>query len=231
MHNIASFIKLEIESVKPDIAGKSFILFIALAVVGYIAVGVHGLMMGIFPLATNATTYAFSAGNNGLDKLYITLAIKRKTVVVGRYLFSLLVSLVSSLAYFAIGSALACLLSHDTSVYGLGFMAIMLFFIISTINAIDMPILFKLGYKRAKMISLMLPMLIILGLFLVSQINGVEADEQFLTEMTDYFGYRLFRGDISFTDVFSMLLTLSAWGLVIFISYLLSLFFYRKREF
>jgi len=102
MSNLMNAIRLDMFSVKSDIKPKSLIIYVIMAGIGYVTMGSPGIIMSILMLAGSLTTFTFSAGKNGLDTLYATLHISRKTTVLARYLFALFIYIIATVAYFLI---------------------------------------------------------------------------------------------------------------------------------
>ena len=95
MNKLTAFIKLDFFTIKPYFTFKSILIYAVIAVFLSItsinifsAVG-FGLMMG-----TMFIGYPFAIGEkSNMDALYATLSVNRKTVVIGRYAFTLILNL------------------------------------------------------------------------------------------------------------------------------------------
>ncbi|MGI6004270.1 MAG: ABC-2 transporter permease [Christensenellales bacterium] len=155
MHNALKLAALDFRTVKPYLAGKYLALMAAcLLVVGFTlkepAIFVSIMMLwGIM-----YCTYPFSIGEQGnLDTLYATLAVSRRDVVAGRYLYALGIGLLA-MALAVISGILFALprqipYGPDQALVQVGACMAVLVVLVS----IQLPIYFKLGYAKAKMLA------------------------------------------------------------------------------
>ena len=97
-----------------------------------------------------------------------------------------------------------------------------LFIVFSVIQAVQLPIYFKLGYTKAKLLAY-LPFVVIPATALVSA-NFIKTD--FITAHLSGIS-----GWLSNNFTASVILGIFIWLAFIIISYLLSLLFYKKRDF
>ena len=158
-----------------------------------------------------------------MDALYITLSLNRKTVVVGRYLFALTFNLCAILfsIFFAIVGTLitgaAGLVMGTSDILLAGVLLAAVFIVI---QSIQLPFFFKMGYTKAKFFS-MVPFVALMAGYMVfmtaSKDNGiVNRIESVLERMTS--------GVLVGFAVLALLL-------ICYVSYKLSIAFYKKREF
>lgn len=98
-----------------------------------------------------------------IDSLYTVLSIERKTVVSGRYLFTLVLNICFGLLAYAFSFIGSLLLQKEFNSNEALMVTIVVFLVYSIIQAIQLPIYFKLGYTKAKFIAY-LPFI---GLFLL----------------------------------------------------------------
>ena len=232
MGKMGRFLKLDYEAMKGDLSGrKQLLVFGLLAVAIYFVQGSLGLGMVFIPLASTLVFSPFAAGKDGLDPLYIVLSISRRTVVAGRYISVLLATLISSLALFAIGSTASLIRSDDLSIPSLGLMAIVLFFYNATTYGLMLPALFKLGFKKARFFTVLVPLAGLFLLLFLSHANYATEGEHNEIETLNYFTENLFQGGLATSDVVGFLLVFGGWLLFMLASFVLALKFYKKRQF
>jgi len=231
MSKILRFINAEFISVKPNLKRTNLIIFAALSIAGYFVMGVHGLFMGIMPFTINLAAYTFSAGNDGLDALYVTLSIGRKAVVKGRYTFTILINLVASLVYFLIGLTLSAFLYDTNHLASFVVMAAGLFVVSSVISFVNLPILFKNGFKKSKTFISLVPMFVLLVPLIFSYVLDVDTSTgSFVSASDSMWEASFYEGAVAGT-VATLLALIASWALIMFVSYLISLNFYTKRDF
>jgi hypothetical protein len=178
-------------------------------------------------LCTLLISYPFIAQEkSNLDALYTILSITRKTVVLGRY-FSILLLNLCCLAFSFVFAKLGVLGAKAAGIFQTGgrgslapFLALSALFIL--IQAVQLPIYFKLGYAKAKFMSIVPYAVLISGysaFISLSKDSGVAAE--FSAYLTKILG----------SGALPALIAVLALALAAFASYSLSLAAYRKREF
>ena len=224
MNKAISFVRLDFITIKPYLTVKNFCLFAGVAlillVVNNSASGAIGLLMSFAALFSS---YPFAIGEkSNIDVLYTTLSIERNTVVLGRYLFSLILDLFAGLFTFFFSFAVLTILQKDFGVMEALVTILALFFVFSVIQALQLPIYFKLNYTKAKVIAYMpfivLPLAVMVG---SSFFDGVFSLDQIV---------RLF-AIIAANPLTAVLLCLAIWFGIIAVSYRVSVALYQKREF
>jgi len=233
MNKIFRFLRLELLAVKPDLRLRNIIVVTVFMVVGYIVLGPSGIIMGLLPFTTSISTYAFSAGNDGLDELYVSLSISRRQIVFGRYAFILLVNICGVLVLLFIGLASSIVMGDETSFAGLSLLAIGFFLLCTFSDFLSAPILFKLGFKKARMFSSLLPMALFFAVLIIGHFmsGDITLDQEMVTTLLNDFGYELLNINTLIENIGSMLLMLASWFAVLVVSFLLSLKFYQTRDF
>ena len=229
MSKLRSFVKLDFITIKPYFTKKNLLLFAAVIIYMSIVSGtiISGAMIGVM-FGTIFMSYPFALGEKGnLDELYATLSLSRKTVVAGRYLFTLVLNLcvvIIVFAFTAIGVTIGSLISESS---GHGEITAEALWLLAAVVAIFMvmqsmmlPMYFKLGYTKGKIFNLVPFVALSAGSMAFSSIarsnGGINRIVGFINAMN---------GEM--LGVCAVL----ALGFVVCVSYLLSLSFYRKREF
>jgi len=230
MSDLIKFVRLDFLSIKPDLQLKEIAIYAVMGGVGYIILGIFGIAIGLMPLVTNLAIYPFSAGNNGLDIFYKSLSISRKTIVLGRYLFGVVLALFCIFAMLVIGIVGSVIFQNGTQIDGFAVMLAALFFVITTMNFITLPILFKVGFKKSRMLVMLLPLGIIVAI--TSAFHLLDVDyRQFFDNAILEISQNMAVGGF-FTNILTeVLIMFFVWLAVLLVSAFASLKLYEKREF
>jgi len=226
MSKILKFMVMDGISVKTEIKPMQGILVVLLSVFGYFSMGIYGITLGLVPFLSILIAAPFAMGDNGLDSLYTTLFLSRKTVVLGRYAYALALSVVIGGIYFLAGAIASSVLGYDISMISLLTIKMGAVLVSSILNSITMPFMFKVGYRQAKSIINMLPMLVMLGFILVMRLAPGES-YAIIENMSGGISGFIF-GANAFVSVFAVILL---WVAVMVVSCLVALKFYSKRSF
>ncbi len=232
MNRTLTFLRLDFVTVKPYFGLKNLLPFLFMAVFFGFTTGGRGLVTAFLAImwAVVFSSYPFAAGEqSGIDALYCTLCVSRRHVVSGRYLYALCMDVLGALAALALmllsralGPVTGDLLAPDHLALGSYFASVgAAMFAVSIIQAFQLPIYFKLGYTKSKLLA-MLP------LFLFSFVIAAGAllsEDGFASTINAASAF------LSANALSAALIGLGAWICVVFVSYQLSLRFYRKREF
>jgi hypothetical protein len=214
-------------AVKSYLGLKSVLILLVCALFSTLTSGTVSTTAGIGVIvAVISTGYPFAVSEKaGLDSLYPTLSLSKKQVVSGRYLFIFLFD-ISTVTFAYISAALGKLLSqifgHNISNYGISweFLAVSSAFII--IQLIQIPFYFKFSYSKAKFMTV-IPFAAIFALYGVVgiSVNGISLEMiimEFLSKLVE-------------NKLMLAAVTLTVLSITVFISYQLSMAFYKKREF
>jgi len=224
MNKALSFVHLDFITIKSYLTLKNLIIFAAVASIISISLGTSGSAIGILMVyAAFYVGYPFAVGEkNGIDALYTTLSIKRSTVVLGRYLFALFVDLCSGLFAFTFTFATLTIMQRDFNALESLMVLLIMFLIYSILQAIQLPIFFKLGYTKAKFLAYLpfigLPLITLaFSNFLKNLIS--------LKQIDDFFQW------FAANPLIAVLIGIILWFGIMIISYKISLFYYNKRDF
>jgi len=222
MKQALRFVKLDFITVKPYLMGKNLLILLLMPVF-FMSFTDGGVAVMFFLMSFGAifASYPFAVGEqNGIDALYATLSIKRENAVRGRYLFTLSTDLLIGLVATAI-AALAGLIKKTTvdwaqyaAVLGVGLVFITL------VQAIQLPLFFRLGYAKAKLLGVF-PFLVIPAVILSYNFFQRQLDE-FFASISVW---------ITVNPEIASVLIAGAWFATMYISYRISCAAYRKREF
>lgn len=132
---------------------KNIILILVLPI--FIAATTQNLIMIItmmFMLTVIFCSYPFALNEkNDIDKFYGTLAINKNKIVSGRYLFSLMLAVVSVILSIIYLFCFSFFVKNVPEVGEIVFTIGVGFLLFSIFMAIQMPIYYKLGYSKAKL--------------------------------------------------------------------------------
>ena len=224
MNKAISFVRLDFITIKPYLTVKNLCLFAGVALimltVNNSASGAIGLLMSFAALFSS---YPFAIGEkSNMDVLYTTLSINRNTVVLGRYLFALILDLLAGLFTFFFSFVVLTIMQRDFGGMEAMVTILVLFLLFSVIQAVQLPIYFKLNYTKAKFVAyipfIVLPLAIMAGsrffndLFSLDLIAGLFASA-------------------AANPLTAVLLCLAIWVGIIATSYRVSVALYQKREF
>jgi len=184
-------------------------------------------------------TFEIVAKNN-LDTLYATLSVKRETVVQGRYIFTLLLNVCLILFSFVLGYAglrIVKAIGYPSGIFldltapvreelglsafeGFGMptfeVVFLLFALFILLQAIQMPIYFKIGYEKAQFISMFVFFILFVCyiIFLAIPNGSVWSDS-----------VTLYGSGLIVSAIIGALIA------IVLASYRLSVKFYKKHEF
>ena len=160
-----------------------------------------------------------------LNNLYLTLPVRRKTIVAGRYMLSIIM-LLCGIATGILFMPLANKFSISKWFIGIeGFMVVisLSYLLYSILNLFMFPILFRLGYHKGKFWGFYLPVVffaLLFGLFFT--ITSLPGNETLILDFIVYATENLIMVSGSIVVLATILLILS---------YTISLKLYSKRDF
>lgn len=223
MNKVLKFVRLDFITVKPYFTVKNLIIFSVLPFVFTFVSGTGAMTIGMFMiLATLYTSYPFAVGvQNGIDALYPTLSIKRGTVVLGRYLFALTFDVCAGIFAYAYSLVILIIMGKNFETMESLVVTLVLFVLFSILQAIQLPIYFKQGYAKGKLLANM-PFF---GFF------------TFIVALRNFLGSNLLSRTTTFFDwiaanpLIAVVLGIAVWLGIMTISCRASLAFYNKRDF
>lgn len=217
MKDIIKIIKLDLISIRPYYTLKNLLILFGLSFLygllsknGLVAYGVASIFTLLF------ATYPFLVGEeSGIDSLYAAFGIKRKKVVLGRYIWGHLIILMSLLVGSFLAGIITIVLKKNFYALEHLYSIIGVFVFSGIIISIQYPLFFKYGYKKAKTV--------VSGLFTLIAV---------LIFALGYFRESV-KGVIGFVINYPYLLVatvLLIWILVNFTSIKLSIDIYKNRD-
>jgi len=224
MNKTLSFVKLDYMTIKTYLSWKTVLLFLVVfAFMGYGTGEVSALIGVAMMYSTIFACYPFAIGDkNGIDTLYATLPITKKTVVTGRYAFSLLLNGFMAAASFGVSAILMPAFGKTFHLKTTLLTVLLCFALFSILEAVQLPLYFKLGYARAKFLAYLplavFPAAVLGASSLLGKGRMLPIIESILTWS---------QNNIIFTAVFAVVI----WASAMLLSGVLSFRFYQKREF
>jgi len=150
MNRIAHFIHLDFYTINPY-KKTLFLLILVGLVMSVITESISALstiiMMGLLVVMS----YPFSIGEkNGMDTLYATLPIKRKSVVTGRYAFVFCMEIIAAIFALLLSAALSVIFTIDLNVTKTLVSLCFLTAVFSLVVSLQYPLYFKFGYTKGQ---------------------------------------------------------------------------------
>jgi hypothetical protein len=229
MSKLNSFVRLDFVTIKPYMTAKNLLIYAAVALFLTATSGsVASTATIAIMLGTMFISYPFALGEkSGMDTLYTTLSLDRKTVVSGRYLFALALNLcvfVFAIVFGLIGVFTNSFIAETSGVTGFsdelfitsGVIVVLLFFT----QSLQLPLYFKLGYSKAKFLSI-IPFVMLMAGFMALSAFG--RGRTLTSRVMDFLS--------SLNVAWLVVCVVLVLAVVVFVSYILSVAFYRKREF
>ncbi|MCL2142182.1 MAG: ABC-2 transporter permease [Methanimicrococcus sp.] len=221
MNKALSFVRLDFLTVKSYLK-NSLILFAVVALIVILSTGVSTIVVSVVMVfAALLAAYPFAIGEkNNIDALYPTLSINRRTVVLGRYLFALIVDICSGLFACLFAFAALTVMQKDFNAWESLAAILIIFLVYSGLQAVQLPIFFKLGYMKAKILAY-LPFF---GLFLLVFVffNFLENSIKQVSVLFEWFAAN---------PIVTVIFVMVVWLGIMLLSYKASLSFYSKRDF
>lgn len=224
MNRTLSFAKLDYITIKPYLTLKNMFIFLFLfAFIGY-GTGEPTLMISMLMMySTIYASYPFAVGDkNGIDTLYATLPIAKRNIVMGRYIFSLCLNIIVGVVTLVISAILMTALRKGFDWEETFITILICFALFSILEAVQLPIYFKLGYAKAKFLAYLPLAAFPAAVMALSAFVGKGSFLPFIESMFLW---------IQINSLLAIILIAIIWVLIMLFSGLLSYGFYKKREF
>lgn len=228
MSRLLSFIRLDLYTVKPYLTLKNLVIFALVAFIMLVSNSSVDSNLGssigmLMAFAALYASYPFVVGEkSNIDILYTTLSIQRNTVVLGRYLFALGLDIVAGICAMAYSFVLLTILQRSFDPLSMLPVMLVLFIAFSIVQAVQLPIYFKLGYAKAKFLAYLpffaLPLLVVAFSNFVREL----LPDAFVSSILTW---------LSTNSLLAAFIGVVIWLAILFLSYRLSLRFYKKRDF
>lgn len=215
--NIRKQIKLDIISMKPYYTLKNLIILLGISLFYSFINKTPVVMLSMtltFAVIFSSTPFLLGE-NSGIDALYKIFSIDSKKVVIGRYILAGLIFIVASLLGFSIYAIVSLIKNIPLDLDMLMYLG-MNFVLFGIIISFQYPMFFKSGYTKAKTFSFA-PILIIA---IIGMILGY-----FIKDFGPIINFLLENQRMLIVGLFILVV------LFLTISIILSIKFYKKRDF
>ncbi|MCE5207366.1 MAG: ABC-2 transporter permease [Chloroflexi bacterium] len=182
MNRIAHFIHLDFYTINPYKKALYLLILVGL-VMGIIIESISALpaiiMMGLLVVMS----YPFSIGEkNGMDTLYATLPIKRKSVVTGRYAFVFCMEIIAAIFALLLSAALSVIFTIDLNVTETLVSLCFLTAVFSLVVSLQYPLYFKFGYTKGQPFAYLF---LSLGILAIAVWSGISENLASLTSLNN----------------------------------------------
>ncbi len=224
MNKTIACTRLDFLSIKEYLNAKQLLLYAAVILVIGMLIRYYSFSFGIlmmYSLFYSSYPFITSEKTQG-DLLYRTLPFTVRDLVRGRYLFALVINVASALIAVVVSIIMSFAFKQNLDPMELVFTGGLLLLAVTFIEFIQLPMYFKLGYSKAKFLSMLPFMLLPLGVFAVVKLMedpGIAARAERLVE-------QVVRQPLPF-----ILVLIVVWLVFYVISSRLSRAFYTEREF
>jgi len=223
MNKVMNFVKLDFMTIKPYLTLKN--LFIVLGVATFLAYSNKSVMAPlsmVIAFITLYMSYPFAVGEqNGIDPLYITLGLDRSTVVLGRYLWAFFMNVIGLILGSIISIALALILDLPIILSEYVLILLVVLMIFTIVQALQIPLYFKLGYAKAKLVAY-LPFLLLSVIVIIAVNAGKSIPFEKLEAVLHF---------IETNQIVVAGAALLIWTGIMYLSFSFSSRWYKKREF
>ena len=219
-----SFVKLDFITVKPFFDVRNLLMLLIAPVVLSINNTSGSIIIGIIMAAALLySSYPFAVGEkNGIDQLYFTLPMNKRNVVLGRYGFVVALDVIGGIAACVLLFVLQTITQQTFNLQETLLTTLVLFAVYTFFQAIQLPLYFKLGYAKAKFLAYvpfaLFPLFIIVIGSVFSEVDWTGMVENILLRMSD-------------NQFLTAAICVIIWTAIMFISYSVSFYCYKKREF
>jgi len=165
-------------------------------------------------VALMSTTIFATQEKNNFNRLYGSLSLKPKDIVLGRYIFTVMSFVLSFIVAIVIFFGLTLFQGNSFTLYDVFLSFGVSLLIFSAIVGMQMPIFFKMGYNKARVRSFIpfAGVIVLVDLFWV--VKGLSGIIAFMRS----------------NDTFLMICCLLASFIIQYLSYRVSIIAYRKRS-
>ena len=224
MNKTLNFARLDLITIKPYLTWKILLLFLAVCAMVGSETGETSVIVGMCMIyGVIFASYPFVIGEkSALDTLYSTLPVSKKSIVAGRYLFSVLLNLATLVMSCLISFITISILGKEFNLITNVLSALVCFVLFTLIVAIQLPIYFKFGYTKAKFLTYIPLMAFPAATLIVS--TSVDKND-LMPIVTGALAW------IESNILLASALIAAFWVVFMLISAILSYRVYRKREF
>ncbi|MEA4963723.1 ABC-2 transporter permease [Lutispora sp.] len=214
--------------VKDMLIQKKQMIF-SLAYMAFVLVAFQGMGSSMFSAGLMAFTYMLAMTScayedkNKSDVMLNSLPVKRSRIVAAKYL-SVIVYLAMGTIIYMVSTSIIIMAQIPLKVYPLS-LEIFIGVLISVglMTGIWFPIFFKYGYMKLRVVNFVVFFLFFFGISFISDYLRKNQDAAWLQSMVNFFSSR---SDAAIAAIF-----IASISIFLLISFMLSVWFYKNREF
>jgi len=214
MTNSLKMVKLDFFTMKSQLASYAVIVLFVL-LFGFMGSSITLICINCawFVALMSSTIFATQEKNN-LNRLYGSLSLKLKDIVLGRYIFTVMSFVLSFIVAIVFFFGLALFQGNSFTLYDVFLSFGVSFLIFSAIVGMQMPIFFKMGYIKAR-VWIFIPFAGVIGLVvLFGVVKGLSGIIAFMRS----------------NETLLIICCLLASCIIQYLSYRVSIIAYRKRR-
>jgi hypothetical protein len=219
-NTVINFARLDYLTTAPYLTWRIILIFTA--AIAFIAAGTSNTTIIISMCMMCSVVFACYPFTIGLDTLYFTLPLTKKNVILGRYVFTISLNLAMLLVAYILSFTIMTIFSEDFDWLVNLLTGLACFGLFTFIEAIQLPIYFKMGYTKAKFLAYV--PLIAFPASVLAMTAFIDKDK-LIPILTNIFTW------IENNMIITVLACLLVWTGMMFLSMLVSFKFYIKREF
>jgi len=214
MTNSLKMVKLDFFTMKSQLASYAVIVLFVL-LFGFMGSSITLICINCaWFVALMSTTIFASQEKNNLNRLYGSLSLKLKDIVLGRYIFTVMSFVLSFIVAIVIFFGLALFQGNSFTLFDVFLSFGVSLLIFSTIVGMQMPIFFKMGYIKAR-VWIFIPFAGVIGLVvLFGVVKGLSGIIAFMRS----------------NETILVISCLLASCIIQYLSYRVSIIAYRKRR-
>ena len=222
MNKTIAFIKLDYQMIKSNLYSNILVLLVMFFLIGYFFSQPYIFIGCLMLYSSFYTSYPCILGNkNEIKILYATLPLKKSSIVMGRYIFVLLLNIIMGMITFVAALILKSFLDKSFSWEKILFVVMICFAIVTILKAIQLPIYFKFTYKMAeKLVNLLYLPIFYLVSYIIVFFNQVKKGK-----------YKSVILWVQENKMIIIIFVVLLWLLFMFFSGFLSYKYYKKREY
>lgn len=223
MNKTMSFAKLDFLTVKPYLTVKNLAVILGVFVIIFMSTKNPLMIIGMLMMycSVYSTTPFSLSERNSIDTLYAALPISKLNVVTGRYIFAISLNIAGGIVSIAISAFIMTIFKISFSFLELAVTALICFVIYTILQAFQLPIFFKMGYSKAKLLSYLPLAVLPASIFILSSSEQANFISR-LNSITTWIDNNM---------ALTAIIAFTIWAAIIFVSAFLSCRFYMKREF
>ena len=214
MTNSLKMVKLDFFTMKSQLASYAVIVLFVL-LFGFMGSSITLICINCaWFVALMSTTIFATQEKNNLNRLYGSLSLKLKDIVLGRYIFTVMSFVLSFIVAIVLFFGLTLFQGYSFTLYDVFLSFGVSFLIFSAIVGMQMPIFFKMGYIKAR-VWIFIPFAGVIGLVvLFGVVKGLSGIIAFMRS----------------NETLLIICCLLASCIIQYLSYRVSIIAYRKRR-